>query len=215
MVKKWCVAALVALATGVPVAAEAQMAVGLRSGLRWAGLQGEEETDSGTGIVAGGYFGFGVADQLAIQFELNYGARSFSGLTVGDNALDSGAPPSEVSMRYLEVPILLRVGLPGERLMPSFFAGPYAGFLLSCDLQPEGGDRRNCDESDQPEWFNPQTTDLGLAFGAALDLAMGEGSLYLDVRYGLGLLSIHSGDAFSAHHAGMDFSAGFAFPIGR
>lgn len=215
MVKQWIVAAITMVAVGAPAALEAQMAVGIRGGIRWASLRGEQETDGGTGLLVGGYVGFGLADQLAVQLEVNYGARSVSGLRVGANALDATAPPSDLQMRYLEVPILLRVGFPGERLLPSFFAGPYVGFLLSCDLQPDEADGRSCDESTQPEWFNPRSTDVGMVFGAGLDLALGAGSVFLDARYGVGLLSIHSGDAFSTQHAGLDLTGGFAFPIGR
>lgn len=215
MVKQWIMAAIAVIAVGAPAALEAQMAVGIRGGIRWASLRGEQETDGGTGLLVGGYAGFGLADQLAIQLEVNYGARSVSGLRVGANALDSSEPPSDLQMRYLEVPILLRVGFPGERLLPSFFAGPYAGFLLSCDLEPDGAEGRSCDETTQPQWFSPRSTDAGMIFGAGLDLALGAGSVFLDARYGVGLLSIHSGDAFSTQHAGLDFTGGFAFPIGR
>lgn len=215
MVKQWIMAAITMIAVGAPAALEAQMAVGIRGGMRWASLRGEQETDGGTGLLVGGYAGFGLADQLAIQLEVNYGTRSVSGLRVGDDALDTAEPPSDLQMRYLEVPILLRVGFPGERLLPSFFAGPYAGFLLSCDLEPEDAERRSCDESSQDQWFNPRSTDVGMVFGAGLDLALGAGSVFLDARYGVGLLSIHSGDAFSTQHAGLDFTGGFAFPIGR
>lgn len=215
MVKQWIMAAITMIAVGAPAALEAQMAVGIRGGIRWASLRGEQETDGGTGLLVGGYAGFGLADQLAIQLEVNYAARSVSGLRVGKDELDASADPSDLQMRYLEVPILLRVGFPGERLLPSFFAGPYAGFLLSCDLEPDEAAGRSCDESSQDQWFNPRSTDVGMVFGAGLDLALGAGSVFLDARYGVGLLSIHSGDAFSTQHAGLDFTGGFAFPIGR
>lgn len=228
MVKQWIMAAITMIAVGAPAALEAQMAVGIRGGIRWASLRGEQETDGGTGLLVGGYAGFGLADQLAIQLEVNYGARSVSGLRVGANELDATASPSDLQMRYIEVPILLRVGFPGERLLPSFFAGPYAGFLLSCDLVPDEAEGRSCDERGeagseteqqsgvtQPPWFNPRGTDVGMVFGAGLDLALGAGSVFLDARYAVGLLSIHSGDAFSTQHAGLDFTGGFAFPIGR
>ena len=208
-------AAVFAAVLGAPAAASAQMAVGLKGGVRWAGLRSDQEAEAGTGIVAGGYVGFGVADQLALQFEIDYGVRSFSGLGVGANAVSPDAIPSELQMSYLEVPLLLRVGFPRERVLPSFFAGPYVGFLLSCDLRPEGGESRSCDDATRSEWFDPRGTDAGIVLGGSVDFAMGDGSFFVDVRYGLGLLSIHDDDAISANHGGLDFTGGFAFPIGR
>lgn len=213
--KQVIVAAALAAVLGVPATAYAQMAVGIKGGVRWAGLRGDHDVESGTGIVAGGYVGFGVADQLALQFEVDYGVRSFSGLGVGANVLSSSAPPAEIRMRYLEVPLLLRVGFPQERVLPSVFAGPFVGFLLGCDLRPEGGESRACDDSERTEWFEPRSTDAGIIIGGALDLSLGNGSFFVDVRYGLGLLSIHAADAVTANHGGLDFTGGFAFPIGR
>ena len=200
----------------VPLTAEAQTAAGFRGGLRMSGLDSGQETEGVNGFVVGGYFGVGLSDRVALQLELAYGERGAEDVRIGDNALDAEAQPSDLSMRYLDIPVLLRTGFPGERFMPSFFVGPYAGFLLGCEITPEGGETRDCAEEGATERFSPRSTEFGMVAGAGLDMAMGESTIFLDARYTLGLLSIQSGEGgMDARHDGLELSGGFAFPLGR
>lgn len=208
-------AVLTALLT-MPAVAAAQTATGFRGGIRNAGLATGQSTSTINEPVFGGYLGFGISDRLALQLEAVYGARGGTGLGLGTDALDDTATPVTVAMHYVEVPILLRTGFPGERFLASFFAGPYTGFLLSCEVTPDGGSTTTCDDDAATQRFTPQTTDFGLVVGAGLDIAIGESTIFLDARYTLGILSIQSGgDAFDARHNGMGITGGFAVPLGR
>lgn len=214
--KQWIVGLAVAALAAAPAMASAQSAVGLRAGARWSQLETSQEAGSLTSLVLGGYFGFGISDRLAVQLEAVYGSRGAGELGVGTDALDPQATPAQVDMTYLEVPVLLRAGFPGERFLPSFFLGPYAGFLLDCDLSVEGEETRACDEEGATQRFSPRGTDFGILVGGALDMAVGESTVFVDVRYTLGLLSLESGDeAFDARHGGLAVSGGFAVPLGR
>ncbi len=199
----------------------AQAAVGVRAGVRRAGLEAAGSTGSLAGVVVGGYFGVGLSDHVALQLEAVYGTRGSTSVHLGTGQLDPAASASELRMRYLDVPVLLRTGFPGRRLMPSFFAGPYAGFLLGCEITPATGSARNCSAGAPGSdgggaTFSPRATDFGMVVGGALDVLMGENSVYLDARYTLGILSIQSGDnPMDARHNGLEISAGFAFPLGR
>lgn len=207
---------LALLACAVPAALEGQAAVGLRGGLRSAGLSSGQSTGTIAEPVFGAYLGFGLTDRLALQVEGVYGTRGGTGLGLGTDALDPGAAPVDLEMNYLEVPILLRVGFPGDRVLASFFAGPYAAFLLSCEVLPESGGLRSCDDAGTTQRFSPRSTDLGVLGGAGLDLALAGSTVFVDVRYSLGLLSLESGeDAFDARHNGLAVTAGLAVPLGR
>lgn len=199
-----------------PQTARAQAAAGFRVGIRSAGLDTSQEVDPTRALVLGGYMGFGISDRLALQVEVAYGSRGAAGLGLGTDALDAGATPVELDMQYLEVPVLLRAGFPTERLLPSFFAGPYAGFVLSCEVTPDGGATSRCDDAAANQRFSPRTTDFGLVAGAALDVAMGQSTLYVDARYTFGVLPIQAGsDGFDARHSGFALSGGMAVPLGR
>lgn len=201
------------LAAHAPVSAQA--AAGFRAGIRTSAL----ETGQGTSAVAepvyGVYMGFGLSDRLAFQTELIYGVRGAGELALGTDALDETAGAIRLDMQYLEVPMLLRAGFPAGRVLASVFAGPYAAFLLSCEVT-SGDAAGACDDEAATQRFTPRTTDFGFVAGAGLDLALGETTLFVDARYSRGILSIQSADSpFDARHAGTDITVGLAVPLGR
>lgn len=206
---------LTALVVG-PATARAQAAAGFRAGVRSSGLDVSPEVERTSALVLGGYLGFGLSDRLALQVEVAYGGRGGSGLGLGADALDAGATPVELDMQYLEVPVLLRTGFPTDWLLPSFFAGPYAAFVLSCEVTPDGGTTTSCDDEAAGQRFSPRTTDFGMVVGAALDVAVGRSTLFVDARYTLGILSLQAGsDGFDARHNGVALTGGVAVPLGR
>lgn len=213
--KKWMFGLGLAAVIAMPVVAAAQSAVGVRAGMRWSELESSQDAGTISALVLGGYFGFGISNRLALQIEAVYGTRGAQRLKVGTDALDADATAVELHMSYVEVPLLLRAGFPGERFLPSFFLGPYVGFLLDCEFRPAGGDSQACDEEGAPQRFSPRSTDFGLVVGGGLDMAMGESTVFVDGRYTMGLMSIQTGNGFDARHGGLALSAGVAVPLGR
>lgn len=213
--KKFLFGLAVVMALGAPAMAAAQSAVGVRAGMRWSGLESSQDAGSISSLVLGGYFGFGISNRLAVQIEAVYGSRGAEALRVGANELDTDAPPARIEMSYIEVPVLLRAGFPGERFLPSFFLGPYVGFLLNCEMRPADGASQSCDDEDSAQRFTPRSTDYGVLLGGGLDIAVGESTVFVDGRYTLGLMSIQGGDGFDARHGGLALTAGVAVPLGR
>ena len=206
-----------ALATllAAPAGGSGQAAAGFRAGVRGAGLETGQGVSTINEPVFGAYLGFALSDRLAFQTEVVYGTRGATGFGLGTDALDPAGTGVELSMRYVEVPILLRAGFPGERLLTSFFAGPYVGFLTGCDVTADGTTRA-CDEAAATRRFDPRSTDVGLVAGAGLDFALGRSTLFIDARYTLGILSIQEGsDPFDARHNGVALTGGLAVPLGR
>jgi hypothetical protein len=170
------------LALGLaPSAAAAQSAVGAKVGMRFAELVTPQDGGGVEHLVAGAYYGIGLSDRVALLVEVVYGARGGTGFRVGRDELDGAEPPTRLRMRYIDVPLLLRAGFPGQRFMPSVFLGPYAGFLLGCDLVV-GGETRQC-QADADQRFHPRATDIGFLAGAGLDVAFGESTLFVDARH--------------------------------
>lgn len=211
--------AMTACALGVllaaPMGAGAQTAAGFRAGVRSAGLETSQSVSTITTPVYGAYLGFGLSDRLAFQTELVYGTRGADGLGLGTDALDASAAGVELRMSYIEVPLLLRAGFPGQRFLASAFAGPYAAFLTNCEVSA-GGTTTSCDDATATQRFSPRTTDFGVVAGAGLDVALGESTIFVDARYSFGLLSLQAGaDPFDARHNGLAVTGGFAVPLGR
>lgn len=194
----------------------AQAAMGVKAGANLSKLTGAVDSEGETGLSAGAYLGFGLGDRLAIQIEALYSVRGGGDIPLGANAIDEAAAPSDIRLSYVEVPLLLRVGYPGERLLPSIFIGPYAGFLVSCGLTLADGSEGECEDEARASWFEPRGTEYGLVVGGGLDWAIGESTVFADVRYGLGLLSIQrGGNAMDLRNGGLTIAGGFAIPLGR
>ena len=205
--------ALVALGAG---RAEGQAAMGVKAGVNLASLSGAVDSESRTGFSAGAYFGFGLGDRLALQIEGIYAVRGGRGIGIGADALDDTATPSDLRLTYVEVPLLLRAGYPGERLLASVFLGPYVAFQTSCSLTLDDGTEGECDDETRAAWFNPRSTEYGLTVGGGIDLAVGESTVFVDARYALGLLSIQGGDnPMDLRNGGLTIAGGFAIPLGR
>jgi hypothetical protein len=198
-----------------PMGTSAQTAAGFRAGIRNAGLETSQSVSTITTPVYGAYLGFGLSDRLAFQAEVVYGTRGADGLGLGTDVLDASAADVELRMSYMEVPLLLRAGFPGQRFLASFFAGPYVAFLTSCEVTA-GGTTTSCDDTAATQRFSPRKTDFGAVAGVGLDMALGESTLFVDARYSIGLMSVQAGsNAFDARHNGLAVTGGFAVPLGR
>ncbi len=212
-------AMIAVLVLGVAGNAAAQSAFGLKAGAVLSGLNGGDAgaATEQPGFTGGAFYGIGLASNLAAQIEVLYTAKGVDGFRSRADTLP-GLPAARLSMTFAEVPILLRMGYPGETVLLSAFAGPVLSFRLGCRLEPEDGssDPVNCDDDAAGQRFHPRATDLGATAGLGIDFALGESTFFFDARYTYGLLSIESGDAgLDATHAVAAVMVGFAFPLGR
>jgi len=153
-----------------------QVKFGATAGLNMASWSGSDATDTKgiTGFAFGGFVAT-PGDGLGFRGEALY---SMKGATVTFLGVD-------ISMKYnyLEFPLLGKYTFttPGT-IKPSIYAGPYVGFLLSSKAEANGN---TSDISDQ------KGVDFGLAFGAGADFNVGNSTVGLIARYGLGLTKIN------------------------
>jgi hypothetical protein len=84
---------------------------------------------------------------------------------------------------YLEIPVLACISVPADgRASPYFLAGPSMAFKIS--------ERIKGDPTEEPDRRDDLvTTDVGLAFGAGLELGLGRGRWVLEGRYTAGLIN--------------------------
>jgi len=85
------------------------------------------------------------------------------------------------SIGYIEIPVLARATWPNQsNLKPAIFVGPALGILLSNEIE----DGAEIDLKD-----GSKNADFGVVFGGGVDYMLAKGSILLDARYELGLIS--------------------------
>lgn len=190
---------------GVQQAAAQQNMVGVKGGFVAAELSGDfdDTFSSRTGIGFGAFLQVMVAPGFSIQPEALFLAKGAEEDT-GDD---------EVSLDYLQVPVLVQYHLPTPGVSPRIFAGPSLAFELGCDIEDDG-----VSESCEADGVDTKSADFGLVFGAGVDIPAGGVVVTLDGRYDVGVTDIND-DAdgltnFETKNRSWEFFAGVGFPFG-
>lgn len=114
---------------------------------------------------------------------------------VENNGRDEGdSNDDKLSLRYLEFPVLVKFAISTGGTRPELFVGPSFAYELSCTLDtfPEGSsDPMDCADAG----LQTRSLDVGVAFGADVEIPMGEGHLVIDGRGIVGLSSFDDSDA--------------------
>lgn len=188
----------------------AQSTIQFHAGASLATLGGSDvdNPDTRTGLNVGATMTFPVAPLLGIQVGAGYVQK---GATESD-----GGVSVEVALDYVEVPVLLRVGVPtAGTISPHFVVGAAVAFKSKCEVTGSSGGTSvtvKCSDGD----IMLKSTDFGAVAGAGLDIGTpGPLTLTLDVAYTIGLTSIDdSTDPGDVKNRAWSIVAGAAFPIG-
>ena len=205
-----------ALGATAAVGAAAQPVIGFRLGVSTS--KGDFENPEFvaadrswlTSFIGGGFIRFG-AGTIALQPELMYVTK---GVKFEDETSDDDA---SIQLDYVEVPVLLYVGLGTGAATPYVVAGPAFAFETKCREEFNIGSinfEGDCDESEEGA-PDRKKFDVGAMFGAGLAFPAGPGSLVIDGRYNLGLMNIiddETDDEFK--HRAFSFTAGYQIPLG-
>lgn len=111
-----------------------------------------------------------------------------------NNDRDPGDLDDELSLQYLELPILLKFSFTEGGTRPELFVGPSLAFELMCtyDAFPDG----TSDPVDCPDaGLQTRSLDVGIAFGADVEIPIGSGYLVIDGRGVVGLSSFDDSEA--------------------
>ena len=180
--------------------AHAQTTLGVRGGISVASASFDTETfdDSNrTGFVGGVFLDFGGSSLLGFQIGAQYSQKGAE--------FDGDAVVDDFSLDYLEIPAVVKLGLPLGSLKPSVFAGAALGFNSSCEQS--GGSEDVCEQFSD--------TDFSGVVGADLAIYLGGLSLWADARYNVGLSDISDGSAFGDfNNRAFNLTAGIGFRLG-
>ena len=199
-------ASLTVLVLATPVAVQSQTTFGVRGGVTvsHASLDLNETfaRDNRTGFAGGAFFDWNSGGLLGFQIAGEYVQKGVD--------LDFANAVSELTLDYLEIPAVLKVGIPLGSLRPSAFGGVSLGFNTGCDV---GGDVAVGDDPDCGDEVSG--TEFSGVFGADLAWYLGSFSLWVDTRYYVGLSDISDGDAFNdLKNRAWNLSAGLGFTLG-
>ena len=162
--------------------AQSTISIGPQLGLNLASISVDPEPegleiDRTTFFMIGGFAEFRLGGGFALQPELWYLGKGAEGT--------SGGEASDVSLSYLEVPVLAKYTFESGGFKPFLIAGPYIGLNMSAELNNE----------DIDEFI--EAMDFGLVLGAGGEFALQpKTALFFTLRYSLGLTEIQSGDYF-------------------
>lgn len=178
----------VMIGLGQPARARAEIATfGVKAGLAAAGQHGATSFEGNrTGIGVGFMAGIPLSPRVSLQPEALYvqkGAKTTSELTNSVGVV-IGTESVTYAIDYVEIPLLLRVGVPTDgSVEPYFIGGPSVGFKVSEEI-------RFGDFSDPQDRVS--TTDFGLAIGAGLQVGRGGSYWLIEGRYTAGVTDIGS-----------------------
>lgn len=154
----------------------AQGQIGAVVGATFSTLRGVDGLDSRTGLIGGLSLVFPSAGPFAWQTGALFVSKGAEGEVSG---------PDGLKLNYLEVPLMLRLGLgSGSGVRPHVYAGPYFGFQIDCTVERFSGD---CDDF---PGISTNSVDIGGILGGGLDFSVGPLILTGGVRYGFGVSKV-------------------------
>ncbi|MFC1661846.1 outer membrane beta-barrel protein [Gemmatimonadota bacterium] len=184
-----------------PVRTEAQTGtvLGFRGGISAASASFDAEDtfskSNRTGFVGGVFLNFDLGG-LGFQVAGQYTQKGVD--------LDLGDAVNEFSLDYVEIPAVIKLGLPLGVIKPSVFGGAGFGFNTGCDA-----DGQDCSD-------DIKSTDISGIAGADVAIYFGSTSLWADARYHFGLDSVEdAGDVVGdLKNRNWTFQAGLGFNLG-
>ena len=211
------VVAVCLLCVVLPNAAFAQesaksVSLGLQAGVDVADLAGSDNEfapHDRFGFIGGGFVKLSTPGRFALQLDVLYVQKGGEENT--DNTPDT--KPDQFFVNYLEFPLLFKVALSTSGVRPELFVGPSVAFELSCTFDPfPGGESLPLDCADFG--IETRSVDVGVAFGANLDIPLGSGFLVVDGRGIVGLSSIDASDAdLDIRNRILALMVGYRFPL--
>lgn len=195
------VTALALLALAVP-GLSAQTTFGLRGGVTVSSVEldlGETFDDSNrTGFTGGVFVDFAGSGLLGLQLGAQYTQKGAE-LEI-DDVVD------DLTLNYLEIPAVLKLGIPLGGLKPSLLGGVALGFQASCDAAEAW--EADCEEDVKSvEWSG--------VLGADVVLHLGGPSLWVDGRYHFGLNDLSDAvEIDELKTRAWMLQAGLGFPLG-
>jgi Outer membrane protein beta-barrel domain len=204
IVKKFLFVSLIVLVVAAVVPQPAAAGFGLKGGLAQSNLDFSPSALIPLGNLnaptGGVFWGFNLG-LFTIQPEALY-------VRMGTH-VEEGADWMEDRLDYIQIPVLLKLGLLPGPVKLVIYGGGYYSFLLSAKgVANIDGEEDSTDIKDQVK-----SNDYGAVFGGGIDFHLAAIKLSAEVRYNLGLANINSvaDDTTSVKNHSLMFLVGIGF----
>jgi hypothetical protein len=194
-----------------PQKMQAQLKSGVHAGisLETQAALGQLWNNSETypGFLLGGLLEFRSGKNVSFQAELNYQRK---GEKVS-SSFEGADATTKREFNYLSVPLLIKenihdAGL-GEKWDLVFFAGPYAGYLVSANSKITVGNETNSEDIEN----QVEKSDFGAIFGGGVKYKLENGrAICAELRYEMGLARIDKQDP-DIRNKGIGLTLGYNF----
>ncbi|MEM6770344.1 MAG: porin family protein [Bacteroidota bacterium] len=199
-----------------------QTVVGLRTGATYFTLNNEEVNDATKhtlGIDLAIPVEFQLSPFFSVQPELHFTQKGVQ----FEDVVDGNDRTIAVKTNYLELPVLLKANFGSERLRGYAFVAPSVGYATNRFTSEKLG---SADRIKEPVDFIEEEAaksrrwDFSAVGGAGASVAVGVGSIVLDVRYSLGLSDNTNftdeapDDWEKTTNRGYTISVGYMIPLG-
>ncbi|HVO76167.1 MAG TPA: porin family protein [Ignavibacteriaceae bacterium] len=205
----------------------AQIKLGVQGGVNLAGISMDPEesgfdTGTRTALVLGGIINFDLSPLLSLQAEPSYVQKGSSvDITQIQNGINIKGE-GNISINYIEIPILLKVTFPTPQIKPFLVGGASVSFRagdakLTLDkVTGNGQDVTNLiPAEDKEQTMKSKSTDFVLNFGAGLMIPVSLLDIFIEGQYNLGLTNINdeSNDDTKIKNHGIQIKAGLLFSL--
>jgi hypothetical protein len=214
-----CIAAITVISRAAVAQTEAvpkpASRFGIIAGLNRANFGGEdaEGSETRTGLLLGATLTLPLAPAVSFQPELLFSQKGAR--------IDEAGDEGEITMNYVELPLLFRADFPVQgKVRPFVYAGPALSYQATCDIKITSGALAasfTCEEFAEQVIGDPslefEKFDYGILFGGGIGFDLGGQALSIGARYNYGLRRISSdGDL---KHRVLSVVATLEFPFGR
>ncbi len=215
--------AVLILACCTTVAAHAQLGVGvgaqgglLLSSRTYAGGVLNRDVSNVTGFTFGVPVEIVMLGPFALQPELNYLRRGVKFDYVNGATITI---TEEQRLNYVELPILLKVGITGERFVAALVAGPSFGYAVSGTETIRTTVANIVTTTEEDPFDNFKRRDIVGIVGAQAGIPFGSGKLIADARYRFGISNLmdnnQSVNVEEVKSKGFSLTAGYMITFGN
>lgn len=158
------------------------------------------------GFLIGGFLEYKPFNTISFQTEINYQKKGSKVSRESGNI----STVTKNEMNYISVPLLIRANIKndqlGDRYNLTFFAGPYAGYLVSSSARMDiGGESRHVNHGQYEDF------DFGAVFGGGIIYNLtNNNSIIGELRYEMGMAGIDKVNP-GLRNKGMGLTVGYRF----
>jgi len=178
----------------------AQRVLGFRGGVSVSSVEADLsdtfDDSNRTGFVGGVFLDFGGSSPLGLQIGAQYSQKGAE--------IDFDDVVEDLDLAYLEIPAVVKFGIPLGAIKPSILGGAALGFNVKCEY----GSAVSCDdEVTSTEWAGILGADVAFYLGGL--------SLWVDGRFHFGLNDISDAlEVDELKNRAWQLQGGIGFPLG-